>query len=67
MSVLRSQCKDDAEYLEAKRDDFAAAALTGLCALVPKKLDEAPSWGWTMIASASYQVADAMMKERNRD
>ena len=62
MSVLRSQCKDDAEYLEAKRDDFAAAALTSF-------IGDTTRWAMSSVelAERAYEVADAMMKERTRD
>jgi hypothetical protein len=58
MSVIRSQCKSDEEYLLALRDDFAAKAMQQLVLSVFKQehVDG--------IVSASYIIADAMLKER---
>ena len=58
MSVIRSQCKSDEEYLLALRDDFAAKAMQQLVLSVFKQehVDG--------IVSASYIIADAMLKAR---
>ena len=61
MSVIRSQCENENEYLTALRDDFAAAALQGYLAA-------GNTGGWTqeMQAQRSYLYADAMIKERDK-
>jgi len=69
MAVIRSQCKDDAEYRIALRDDFAAAALTGLLgspawekACEGQDITKVPS----VSAEAAYEIADAMLAERGK-
>jgi hypothetical protein len=44
------------------RDYFAAAALTGLLSADPTYPTE-----WHIAATAAYEAADAMLKERKRD
>lgn len=57
MSVIRSQCKDDAEYLTALRDDFAGKAMQGFC------VDA--NYTFSRAAELAYGQADAMIKARN--
>jgi hypothetical protein len=57
--------KSPAEVLEAGadlRDQFALAALTGLCAMH----DATGMWSWTpdSAAQTAYQIADAMLVAR---
>ncbi|MFA6204191.1 MAG: hypothetical protein WC710_13525 [Gallionella sp.] len=62
MSIIRSQCKDDEEYLCALRDEFAAKAMQGMYASsqygehLPSQIDA--------VAAFAYQVADAMFAAR---
>lgn len=62
MSVIRSQCKSDEEYLLALRDDFAAKAMQGCCAKGDGSLGGDGSA--EAVASWSYEIADAMLKAR---
>ncbi len=49
------------------RDYFAAAALTGpMATIVAAKIKSGEGMSWAEIAQSSYQLADAMMKERER-
>ncbi len=57
--------KSPAEVLEAGtdlRDQFALAALTGLCAMH----DATGMWSWTpdSASQTAYQIADAMLARR---
>lgn len=60
MTVIRSQCKDDAEYLTALRDDFAAAAFSGLASA------NKPYLPLNECAELAYKCADAMLAERDK-
>jgi len=61
MSVIRSQCKDGAEYLQALRDEFAGIALQGLIVADPRETK-----GAKPIARESYELADAMIEARKK-
>ena len=67
MSVIRSQCKDDAEYRQALRDDFAAAALSAVIAKY-EALTKVGEHTVPAIPSAAaylaYEYADALLAER---
>jgi hypothetical protein len=64
MSVIRSQCKDDAEYRIALRDDFAAAALLGLGAA--SEYTDGRMIHIEELARDAYEIADAMLSEREK-
>ena len=53
---LCSECYQD----EARRDNFAMAALTGLLAAKPRPIDK------VAIVEQAYELADAMMKARKK-
>ena len=59
MTVIRSQCKDNDEYKQALRDDFAAAALQGVMA-------HGHTAPFSAIAVEVYQLADAMLAARGK-
>ena len=61
MSVIRSQCQSDKEYVQALRDEFAATAMQGLVTTVLKPWDNA-----TLVAHYAYVLADSMLKERSK-
>ncbi len=71
MTVIRSQCKDDAEYREALRDDFAAHETSR-----PDKDWWRGYFGYPEPASAEerirglvayrFECADAMLAERDK-
>lgn len=71
MSVIRSQCKDEAEYLQALRVEFAAAALTGILAGVSDAgvtgiLETCDKHGVEppeLHAGMAWNVSDAMIDE----
>ena len=56
MSVIRSQCKDEAEYLQALRDEFAAKAMQAFVGLDHMANAD--------VVKESYAIADAMLAER---
>lgn len=58
--VPRSMCKDDAEFLQLLRDEFAAKALQGLLA------DSNVSAERNKFAESAYELADAMLKAREQ-
>ena len=60
MSVIRSQCKDEAEYIQALRDDFAAKAMQSLVGIGYS------SDGVATDVQVAYEIADAMLKEREK-
>lgn len=69
MTVIRSQCENDEEYLAALRDDFAAAALQGMCAtMTPIEIGQRADkvLGGARISVAAYVMADAMLLEREK-
>jgi len=68
MTVIRSQCKDDAEYRVALRDDFAAAALPAVLAMLPDALPSPipKETAGMRAAKAAYEAADAMLAERDK-
>jgi len=59
MSVIRSQCASEEEYIETLRNDFAAKAMQGLlaCSIQPQS-------GVDMYAKDAYLIADAMLSAR---
>lgn len=59
MSVIRSQCKDEAEYLQALRNDFAAAAMQAL--IIASKSCRPPQ-----AARFAREMADAMLEALGR-
>lgn len=71
MFVIRSFCKDEAEYIEALRAHFAAAALTGILAGVTDKgvkgiIEACDKYGVEppeLHAGMAWNIADAMMTE----
>ena len=62
MTVIRSQCKDDAEYRAALRDYFAGIALAGIY----RELGANGIHDHSDAAKASYHQADAMLAEREK-
>ncbi len=66
MTVIRSQCKDETEYLAALRDDFAAAALQGYWAQPDEALPTGRSHNehMALMCKGFYAWADAMLTER---
>jgi hypothetical protein len=60
VSVLRSQCCGEAEFKQALREEFATAALQGMCgnSSMPK------SFSPENAAKAAYVFADAMLAAR---
>lgn len=59
MVPIRSQCKDEKEYLEALRVFFAAAALTGLRASDDESYSaDNPEW----YAQTALKDADRLIK-----
>jgi len=63
MSVIRSQCVSDAEYIKSLRDDFAAKAMLGILS-GPASREGATMQEWFDIAPVAYQLADAMLAAR---
>lgn len=70
----RSMCKDDAEYIQMLRDEFAAKAMQGLIAYMgcgPNKVDQIGKdeneQNKTVIARCAYIYADAMLAEREKE
>lgn len=72
--VPRSMCKDDQEYIQTLRDDYASKAMAGVIQnwrdyrwqhldTVPTDLDEIAE----IIAENAYRLADAMLAEREKD
>ncbi len=61
----RSQCKDEAEYLECLRDDFAAAVIQGL-AVGHATFDGNEKETRARFALAAYATADAMLAQRSK-
>ena len=64
MSVIRSQCKSDEEYLLALRDDFAAKAMHGLVASCNNQDRLEGILGFRKISEAAYVAADSMLLAR---
>jgi hypothetical protein len=62
MTVIRSQCKDDAEYRQALRDDFAAAAMNAI--LISG--DRFANLKKRTVEEAAFEVADGMLAEREK-
>jgi len=63
MSVIRSQCVSDAEYIKSLRDDFAAKAMQALVSArcgrgLPS--DAVPDF----VTSRAYDIADHMLAAR---
>lgn len=61
--VPRSMCKDDAEYIQMLRDDFAAKAMA---ALMAEDIDDGQSTSEYIeeTACGAYKYADAMLRAR---
>ena len=69
MSVIRSQCQSDKEYIIGLRNEFAAAALrAGLDAsfLETAMTEEECELRIKNAAVLSYKLADAMLAESNK-
>jgi hypothetical protein len=48
------------------RDEFAGLAMQGLLATGADYEDDIRGSGWDWVAAASYNMADAMLKEHNK-
>ena len=66
MSVIRSQCKDEAEYITALRDEFAAQSLMGILSDPTVQCEESWNIFKATIAERSYEFADAMLTARSK-
>jgi hypothetical protein len=65
--ILREMAREDGivtvvEPMPTLRDQFAAAALTGLLAQEPTEYDS-----WEDYAEGAYEMADAMMRESEKE
>lgn len=64
--VPRSMCKDDAEFLQLLRDEFAAKAMQMHGAMLSDmEIDGEEAWD-EYVAKRAYKTADAMLKAREQ-
>ena len=69
MTVIRSPCKDEAEYLQALRDDFAAAALPAVIVryeALTQVDDHAAPVSPSAAVEMAYRYAEAAIIEREK-
>lgn len=59
--VPRSMCKDENDYLEMLRNDFAAKAMAGEIAGVGMG-----SLSYRLLAQSAYEIADIMLEVREK-
>jgi hypothetical protein len=64
MSVIRSQCKDNVEFIQALRDEFAGKAMQAWLSTFMESPHPAASGKCDILATRAYEVADAMLKAR---